>query len=187
MLGLAFSAFIFALFAEHRLLPFGALIAAAIPFVMPASMWDRFMGALTGTDSSTKYRMSIYGACFKMLGDYWLTGIGVGAFALVYPRYVYSASNAYHSHNLFLQVTLELGVFGFALFALLLFFWAQRLYRTIALDRTRGRFLPGVLVSSMAGLLVQGLTDHLWFNYRIVLLFWLVIGIGCSFRKESEE
>ncbi len=187
MLGLAFSAFVFALFAEHRLLPFGALAVAAIPFVMPASMWDRFMGALTGADSSTKYRMSIYGACFKMLRDHWLTGIGVGAFAIVYPRYVYTASNAYHSHNLFLQIALELGVVGFVPFALALFFWAQRLYRTIALDRTRERFLPGVVLSGMAGLLAQGLTDHLWFNYRIVLLFWLVIGIGCSFRKEMEK
>ncbi len=185
MIGLAFSAFVFALFAEHRLLPFGAMVAAAIPFVMPASMWDRLMGAFTGTDSSTKYRMSIYGACFKMVNDYLLAGIGVGAFAAVYPRYVYSASNAYHSHNLFLQVLLELGVLGFVPFMLLLFFWAQRLYRTIALDKTRGRFLPGVVLSGMAGLLVQGLTDHLWFNYRIVLLFWLIIGIGCSFKKEA--
>ncbi len=187
MLGLAFSAFIFALFAEHRLLPFGAMVAAAIPFVMPASMWERLMGAFTGTDSSTKYRMSIYGACFKMVNDFWFAGIGVGAFALIYPRYVYSASNAYHSHNLFLQVLLELGVLGFVPFMLLLFFWAQRLWHTIARDKTRGRFLPGVVLSSMAGLLLQGLTDHLWFNYRIVLLFWLLIGIGCSFRKEAKE
>lgn len=187
MLGLAFSAFIFALFAEHRLLPFGALVAAAIPFVMPASMWDRLMGAFTGADSSTKYRMSIYGACFKMVQDHPIFGIGVGAFALVYPRYVYSASNAYHSHNLFLQVLLEVGILGFVPFILLLVFWAQRLYRTVALDKTRARFIPGVVLSSMAGLLLQGVTDHLWFNYRIVLLFWLLIGIGCSFRKGARE
>lgn len=180
MLGLAVSAAVFALFAEHRLLPFGIAAVAALPFAMPASLRARFLGALAGTDSSTRYRMSIYGACFNMIGDNWLTGIGVGAFALFYPRYGYAASNSYHAHNLFLQVLLELGVIGFAVFLLLLFTWAQRLYRAIARDKSPRRFLTGVLLSGMAGLLVQGLTDHLWFNYRIVLLFWLVIGFGLA-------
>lgn len=187
MLGLAVSAAVFALFAEHRLLPFGIAAAAAMPFVLPASIQARFLGALMGTDSSTKYRMSIYGACFNMIRDYWLTGIGVGAFALVYPRYVYAASNSYHSHNLFLQVLLELGVVGFTVFLLLLFTWAQRLYRAIARDKTRGRFLTGVVLSGMTGLLVQGMTDHLWFNYRIVLLFWLVIGLGLACARGEER
>ena len=187
MLGLAVSAAVFALFAEHRLLPLGLAAAAALPFVLPDSIRLRFLGALAGTDSSTKYRMSIYGACFNMIGDYWLTGIGVGAFALVYPRYVYAASNSYHAHNLFLQVLLELGVIGFAAFLLLLLTWAQRLYRFIAADKTRGRFLTGTVLSGMTGLLVQGLTDHLWFNYRIVLLFWIVVGLGLACAKEGKK
>ena len=187
MLGLAVSAAVFALFAEHRLLPFGIAAVAAMPFVLPDSLKARFLGALAGTDSSTKYRMSIYGACFGMIRDYWLTGIGVGAFALVYPRYVYAASNSYHSHNLFLQVLIELGVFGFAVFLLLLLTWAQRLCRAIARDKTRHRFLTGVVLSGMTGLLVQGLTDHLWFNYRIVLLFWIVIGLGLACARGEER
>ena len=187
MLGLAVSAAVFALFAEHRLLPFGAAAVMAMPFVLPESLKARFLGALAGTDSSTKYRMSIYGACFDMIGDYWLTGIGVGAFALVYPRYIYAASNSYHAHNLFLQVMLELGAVGFAVFMLLLFAWAQRLYRAIARDKTRGRFLTGTILSGMAGLLVQGMTDHLWFNYRIVLLFWLMIGVGLACAKGEKR
>lgn len=187
MLGLAVSAAVFALFADHRLLPFGIAAVAAMPFVLPDSIKARFLGALAGTDSSTKYRMSIYGACFGMIRDYWLTGIGVGAFALVYPRYVYAASNSYHSHNLFLQVLIELGVFGFAMFLLLLLTWAQRLCRAIARDKTRHRFLTGVVLSGMTGLLVQGLTDHLWFNYRIVLLFWIVIGLGLACARGEER
>ena len=186
MLGLAVSAAVFALFAEHRLLPFGIAAVAAMPLVLPDSIKARFLGALMGTDSSTQYRMSIYGACFDMIRDYWLTGIGVGAFALVYPRYVYAASNSYHSHNLFLQVMIELGVVGFTVFLLLLLTWAQRLYRSIARDKTPHRFLTGVVLSGMAGLLVQGLTDHLWFNYRIVFLFWGMIGLGLACAKGNE-
>lgn len=186
MLGLAVSAAVFALFAEHRLLPFGIAAVAAMPLVLPASIQARFLGALAGTDSSTKYRMSIYGACLNMIHDYWLTGIGVGAFALVYPRYVYAASNSYHAHNLFLQILLELGVIGFGVFLLLLATWAQRLYRSIARDKTRHRFLTGTVLSGMMGLLVQGMTDHLWFNYRIVLLFWVMVGLGLACARGEE-
>ena len=187
MLGLAVSALVFVLFAEHRLIPLAVLAAAAMPFLLPESIKARFLGAIAGTDSSTQYRMSIYGACFAMAKDYWLTGIGVGAFALIYPRYVYAASNAYHSHNLFLQVFLELGIFGFAALMLLLIAWCQRLYRSIAGDKTRRRFLTGVCLSGMVGLLVQGLTDHLWFNYRIVFLFFLTLGVGlaCTRRENG--
>ena len=82
---------------------------------------------------------------------------------------------------------IELGVFGFAVFLLLLLAWAQRLYRAIARDKTRHRFLTGVVLSGMTGLLVQGLTDHLWFNYRIVLLFWIVIGLGLACAGGEER
>lgn len=186
LLGLAVSAAVFALFAEHRLIPFGIVAAAAIPFVLPKSILARFVGAITGTDSSTRYRKSIYGACFAMAKDYWLSGIGVDAFALVFPLYAYSASNSYHSHNLFLQIFLELGIVGFVMFAAMMIFWAQRMYGSISKDRTGNRYLSGVILGGMSGLLVQGLTDHLWFNYRIVLLFFLVMGLGlaCS-RKEN--
>ncbi|MBR7150390.1 MAG: murein biosynthesis integral membrane protein MurJ, partial [Oscillospiraceae bacterium] len=54
MLGLAVSAAVFALIAEHRLLPFGAVAVAALPFVLPDSIMARFAGAITGTDSSTR-------------------------------------------------------------------------------------------------------------------------------------
>jgi len=29
-------------------------------------------------------------------------------------------------------------------------------------------------------LLLQGLTDHLWFDYSIVLFFWCYIGLGMA-------
>ena len=122
-----------------------------------------------------------------MLKDYWLTGIGVGSFSLIYPLYFFTAANSYHAHNLFLQVGLELGVIGFAVFVLLLIFWCQRLYRAIPGAEKSRRWLTGAALAGLLGLLLQGLTDHLWFNYRIVLLFWLVVGLGlaCAGREEA--
>lgn len=187
MLGLACAALLFVIFADHRLVPLAAAGIAAIPFVLPPTLISRFAAVLTMTDSSSRYRMSIYAACFDMVRDYWATGIGVSAFSMVYPHYLYSASNAYHSHNLFLQILIELGAVGFVIFILLLAAWFQRLYRRTACERTAHRYLTGAVMCGFAGLLVQGLTDHLWFNYRIVLLFYLVMGIGLACAGGEEK
>ena len=55
-----------------------------------------------------------------MIAAYWLTGIGPGtaAFNQVYPRFMIAGTPAIHSHNLYLQLALELGVPG-----LLAFLW----------------------------------------------------------------
>ena len=57
--------------------------------------------------------------------------------------------------------------------------------------------IPGVLsgIGGFGGLLLQGLTDHLWFDYKIVLFFWCFIGLGMAAvrvgmkmgEKEKEE
>ncbi len=187
MLGLAFAALMFALIADHRLLPLLLVGVLLLPAVMPASLWVRFAAILNGTDTSSLYRVAIYTSCFRMLRDYWLTGIGVGSFSLVYPLYFYTAANSYHAHNLFLQVGLEQGVVGFSVFVLLLLFWFQRLYRAIPGEKDPRRFLTGALLGGMAGLLVQGMTDRLWFNYRIVLLFWLVLGMGLAAAGRKKQ
>jgi hypothetical protein len=33
-------------------------------------------------------------------------------------------------------------------------------------------------VSSVTGFLVQGATDYSFYNYRVTLVFWAVLGIG---------
>ena len=187
MLGLACAALLFVIVADHRLVPLAAAGIAAMPLILPPTLISRFAAVLTMTDSSSRYRMSIYAACFDMVRDYWTTGIGVSAFSIVYPHYLYSASNAYHSHNLFLQVLIELGALGFVIFLLLLAAWFQRLYRRTACEQTSHRYLTGAVMCGLAGLLVQGLTDHLWFNYRIVLLFYIIMGIGlaCAGGEEA--
>jgi uncharacterized membrane protein len=44
------------------------------------------------------------------------------------------------------------------------------------------------LMTGIIGLLIMGFTDHIWFNYRILLLFWMTAGIASGLvtsRKES--
>ncbi len=187
MLGLLFSAGLFVLLAERRLLPVGIAGLAAMPFVLPASLWSRLASSLAMSDSSSLYRLSIYKASGEIIQHYWATGIGIGAFPQIYPLFSFEAANAYHAHNLFLEEFIELGIAGFVLLLLLLVFFFQRLYSAMGKTPRRFKVLLGAMFGGFAGLLLQGMTDHLWFDYRIVLLFWCFIGISMAAVRVGEN
>jgi len=180
MLGLMFSAGLFVLLSEKRLIPLGIVILMMMPFILPASLWARLASSITMSDSSSLYRMSIYSASFDIIEHYWQTGIGIGAFNQIYPLFSLEAANAYHSHNLFLQEFIELGIVGFSILVMLIVFFFQKLYSAMRVVPKRFKFLLGAVFGGFGGLLLQGLTDHLWFDYSIVLFFWCYIGLGMA-------
>lgn len=178
MLGLLLSAAVFVLLSERRLLLIGLAGLCLLPFVLPQTLWERLASVATLADSSSLYRVSIYKASMNILQNYWVSGIGLDAFNAIYPLFSYEAAYAYHSHNLFLQEFIELGILGFSMFlgTLLLFF--QRLYFGIRNSRREYKYMLGAIMGGFAGMLLQGMVDHLWFDYSIVLLFWAVMGLG---------
>lgn len=180
MLGLLFSAGLFVLLSEKRLIPLGVILLLLMPFLLPESLWARLASSVTMNDSSSLYRMSIYRAAMDIIRHYWTTGIGIGAFNQIYPLFSFEAANAYHAHNLFLQEFIELGVVGFIVMVLLFLCFFRKLYSTMRVVPKRFKFLLGAIFGGFAGLLLQGITDHLWFDYSIVLFFWCYIGIGMA-------
>lgn len=187
MLGLLFSAGLFVLFGEKKLVPVGVAGLFAMPFILPASLWARLASSITMSDSSSVYRMSIYHAGIEMVKNYPLTGIGVDAFNQIYPLFSREAANAYHVHNLFLQELIELGFVGFGILVALLIFFFQKLYSSMHRIPVRFRMLLASIFGGFAGLLLQGMTDHIWFDYSIVLLFWCFMGIGMAGIRVGEK
>ena len=41
--------------------------------------------------------------------------------------------------------------------------------------------------AGIVGALVAGFTDHIWYNYRVFLIFWIVVAITMSFVKINEK
>lgn len=188
-LGFLFSVVMFLLIYHRRSLYLFFAGLAALPFVitlLPASIIQRFSSIGNLGDSSTSYRVYIWKAVVRMIEDNPLFGIGVGegAFAKVYPLYALSGiETAPHSHNLFLQICLELGLIGLVIFLALLFFFAQHMFSVIRKAPTAGhRIIPAAGFCGIFGVLVQGMTDYVWYNYRVFLMFWLIIGLCCSYR-----
>lgn len=157
-----------------------------LPFVLPDSIVQRFTSIGNMGDSSTSYRVNIWRGVIDMLGDFWQSGIGIGyrPFREIYPFYSLEAIEAApHSHNLYLQITVELGIVGLLVFIALLFFYTQSSLSLHKKDSRREALISTAIFCGILSVLAQGMTDYIWYNYRVFLMFWLLIGLGVAVRR----
>ena len=224
-LGLIFAALLF-LFMWHRrsmwLVLLGIASIPVLPSILPASIVSRFTSIGNMADSSTSYRMYIWRASVDMIADNPFSGIGIGegAWDRLYPLYTYMGVEAApHSHNLYLQIWLELGVVGILAFVFFLFLLYQSAFtmfsktggnaalrtpdisRTALLQnlenggsdtdtemqraRTQLRISAAGPLCGIAAVLVQGMTDYAWYNYRLYLMFWLMCGLASAYIRSG--
>ncbi len=169
-------------------LRFVLLILAGIvvmPFVLPQSILNRLTSIGNTKDSSTSYRISIWKGAINMIKDYWYRPIGQGtvAFNRLYPLYSYSGVGAEHTHNLFLQMMIEIGIFGMIAFIGVIFKFYQ--YLCSGLKVVKDKILSINLIafiSGMTGFLVQSLFDNTWYNNRVILIFWTFLALAVVTR-----
>lgn len=220
-IGLMFGLVVF-MFMWHRRslwIVFAGIISLPIlPSILPASIVNRFMSIGNLSDSSTSYRVYIWRSSVAMIKDNLFSGIGVGqgAWNRVYPTYAYMGVEAApHSHNLYLQILLEIGIFGllaFAAFIVLLYSSGFTLFSELS-SPLSGADLTGFCTSSdeqdaergrrrakiqlrvsaagplcgIAAVLLQGLTDYTWYNYRVFLMFWLIAGLASAYIRNGRK
>lgn len=178
-LGLICGLAVFVLIRDRRLIWLGVIALCMMPFIIPQDILNRFMSIGNTNDSSTAYRLSIWLASTLMLKDFWPIGIGLSSsvFIFVFQKYAFSASYALHSHNLFLQLVLDMGIWGLILFLLIIYKFFTGALRTVKNDTSLPGSFSAALCAGMTGFLVQGMTDNTWYNYRIVLFFWVLIAL----------
>ncbi len=189
-LGLLLAAALFLVLLDRRTVVLGIAGIVALIFVLPDSILDRFTSITDMTDSSSSYRISIWLASLNMLRDYWLFGVGTGqaAFSRIYPLYSFNAASAAHSHSLYLQVVCECGVLGLVTLGGAVFSCIRAAGSALnaALDR-RTRFQLIAVLSALTGFLVQSAVEYSFYNYRVMLMFWVVIALGAMLSHSWPE
>ena len=176
-LGAMFAIALLVVMIDRRFIILGILALMAMPFVLPETIINRFMSIGNMGDSSTSYRVYIWLGTLAMLKDYWFSGIGMGitSFNTVYPIYSYNNVTTPHSHNLFLQIVVEYGIVGLIIFAGVMYnFYKETI---ISVFKNKNVITMG-FISGVSGFMIESLFDHTWYNYRVVLIFWIVIALG---------
>lgn len=157
------------------------------PLVLPESIMSRIYSIGNLGDSSTSYRVSIWQASVNLIKDHFISGIGIGLepFRLVYPEYALAGiEGAPHSHSLYFQTMVEYGIVGMILFVLVIFLFAQLCFTAFSKSRlTAGKYLIGAGFCGIAAFMINGVSDYVWYNYRVYLMFWIIFSITAAVSK----
>lgn len=145
-----------------------------------------------GGDTSIALRMA-YLKSTKWIIEEFPLGVGWYGYRFVYPTYnFYLADKSvimYHCHNIFLNVLAELGWHGLFVFLVIwfgIFFpagWRLAYHGRSLWLRAMGR---GYVLATV-GIIVGGLTDHVYFNTQMGLFFWLLGGLTLICARLNEE
>ncbi|WP_337617603.1 O-antigen ligase family protein [Acidaminococcus timonensis] len=136
----------------------------------------RIMSIFSIHDTSAELRFFYLQSSLDMIEDHPF-GVGWYGYGYAFPDYNFFISEdvfMYHSHNLLLNITAELGIEGLLLF---LFLMVQmfKLAREIRHRKRTRPWIRGVAcgyMASLVGIFIGGLTDHTLFNSQLGMLFW---------------
>jgi O-antigen ligase len=193
-LGAVVSLFLFLLCLNHRALSFAVVaalpVATLLPFI-PERITRRFLSIGNLADSSVLYRVNLWEGIKRMLSEHWFAGVGVGenAFCTVYSHYALPGiESAMHAHSLYLQLLCNFGVVGVIVFAVTMLSWLRHALEYYRYGEWRGPrlvVLGGVL--GIFALLIMGLFDDIFYNYRIFFMFWAVMGLVTAQLRVGER
>ncbi|MCL2003779.1 MAG: O-antigen ligase family protein [Oscillospiraceae bacterium] len=169
-----------------------ALLAAPL---LPSTITDRFFSIFAG-DSSISYRTFVSDTYRPIVSSNWALGSGLGSEVVYeslleyYERFPWLNivwwRVAPHAHNLYLQLWAELGIVGVASFCGMMITFLKKSVKTL-FNSARKNFIAAAGMAGVAGSLLIGFAEYIWFYPRAHLLFWLVVGVTLSAFRLQEE
>ena len=189
-LGWIISVFLLLMLGSRRsfslLLLGGAFSVCAISF-LPSSMISRFQSIGNFADTSIHYRLNTWKGVLRMIGSHpWGIGCGEEAFHRVFSAYAVSGTEGVmHPHQMLLEAISELGVVGFLFFLLIIWRLLMRFLRfCYAMPQGRDRGEGIAIFCALAGGMVMGMFDSLWYHSGLFWLFWVFCGMCENLRVE---
>jgi len=175
-----------ALLATRRRAVWAGVLLVVLALAVGGGLWAlRGMpaGALGGSEildpSTIAFRRRVWHYALMLVGDFPLTGVGMGGFNVaLHDLYGYSAFAQPSAHSLYLQAALDLGLPGLA--ALLALIGTAAWRAVVGLRRMRvvgDRLWPlaAGAIACLAAVLAQGLIDiTVWSTRGGFMLWWLL-------------
>jgi putative inorganic carbon (HCO3(-)) transporter len=124
-----------------------------------------------------------------LIRDFPFTGIGIGTFSQIadnfYPFFLSEPGSIHHTHNVFLQIAVDLGVPGFILWSMIFLLvirdaWDITNQRKCITNETLYSFGIGLLGSYLA-FAIHGMLDMtVWGMMRLPPLTWGLWGLAVA-------
>jgi len=123
-------------------------------------------------------RVASYREAIGMIKKYPITGVGLGNYTLALSRQIPNQESFYYqpTHNVFLLIWAEVGIFG------LLFFIGLMIYLFARCFTARNN----MVAASLIVLIILMSIDHWLFSLHFgILFFWLILGMAESEKRKS--
>ena len=187
----AIATVVFAVMYNWKLLiPIAAIGIISIPFI-PETIMNRIFTIGSLQDTSNAYRIFLWEGASELLKDYFLSGIGIGseAFLEVYPDYAhFFAAKAPHSHMLYMELLIELGVIGISSFLIYMFSTLRKGFAVLNKSDKFMKCITAASISAFCGISFTACVEYIWFYPRVMFVFWMVAGIlMCSVRLSENK
>ncbi|MDR7871275.1 MAG: O-antigen ligase family protein [Tissierellaceae bacterium] len=188
-LGFAFSALIFIILIEKRLLLTLIPISIAGVFLLPDSIINRILSIGNLSDSSNAYRITMWGITLDIIRDYWVAGVGFGhqPFKQTFETYIRTMPT-FHAHNTYLETAAEMGIPG--LIAFLLFLFVSFKYGVKYLVKQDDKYIKVMAAGVLAGLgavLFHGLVENILYLPKIIITFWIMVSLILTLLRIKEK
>ncbi|MEB3228613.1 MAG: IctB family putative bicarbonate transporter [Synechocystis sp.] len=152
-------------------------------FVTLEPLRMRVMSIFAGRqDSSNNFRINVWEGVKAMIRARPLIGIGPGneAFNKIYPLFMRPKYTALSAYSIYLEILVETGIIGFSCMIWLLVLTVSKGLQLIHACRQRsapeGLWIMGAL-AAIAGLLVHGAVDTVWYRPPVSTLWWFLMAI----------
>jgi hypothetical protein len=191
---LAVALLIFFLAASPKIVPAIFIAGAAMLPLMPATLINRALTVFRGGDSSTQFREYIREMVAPILESNWVLGTGLGHETIraavrefyheeILPTWAIPA----HTHNIYLQTLIEMGIFGvLAAGAAILMFFVSCI-KGLKKSPAHDKYIIAAGMGSIAGMLIMGTVEHIWFYPRVMLMFWITVSIALTAARLGRE
>ncbi len=156
-----------------------AALAVAIGGLSVAAggVFRRLLTLFHPEDISVNTHAEVWRACFDLLRGHWLFGYGTGVDNVRRALHGTYHIDQPHAHNILLELLLENGIVGAALFLLLLLLFAVRMLR-LARQGGKARGVAVTLLSAVAGFCACGMTDDLFYGMKPLCYLMLLLGLS---------
>ena len=148
------------------------------------------LSLFTGNDTSMGYRLYIWEASLKALKADPLTGGGLGTYNFfdAYRKFmVPEACVATHAHNMYLEIWLETGLFGFLSIVTLYFSTLKNTLLSALRGDRNFRYAAMAVFSTLFGMFFIEMVEYIWFYPRVMLVFWSVLGLAWALLRSTDE
>jgi hypothetical protein len=162
-------------------------IVVTVLYIGPAHSKGLFSGHYYYGDGS---RAELFARSLYLLKDYPFTGGGLGSFPGLYSRYLLDIPhlNVSNSHNLFLDVAIEQGMFGGTAFILMyiasIWFVSRSLAKEATSDENKFKW---ILLFSLVVAFVHGMVDDYLFNGNGTIFSLFLLGLSAPAWKFREQ